>query len=532
MSIRTDRFVAELVALMIPLVGCRQEAAKPTNRPAVNTSRLVFPGADGALVYKAYTRAGDIIPDFSHCGYGGGGVPIPDVPAKRTLQSDADSKDDTARIQQALTEVGEMPLDASGFRGAVVLAKGTYRIAGSLWLVSSGVVLRGEGDGEDGTVLIATGKQPRALVRVEGSEPAPVSDSTQQITDEYVPVGARSFGVENGRAFQPGDTVKVRRVGNAAWIRALGMDALMRRPDNPRSTIMWKPFDIDFDRVVTSVDGDRVTVDAPIVCAIDRQWGGGAIFKQRDRRIERCGVEQLRIVSEFDSTKTAEQNKKRYLSDEEHATDAVAFDNVKHAWARHVVGVHMVHATTDLRRNAKWITVEDSQCLEPISQITGGRRYSFCIGGELQLVQRCYAKDARHAFIVSGYWLPGLDAFVDCRSENDHADSGPHQQWSPGVLYDNCQGVFKTQDREYMGSGHGWAGANNVYWNCRGEITVETPPTAENFCIGFVGKLAEPSFAQLGHPRGYVESFGRPVEPRSLYEQQVRDRLGASASTR
>ena len=45
------------------------------------TTSLVYPGADGKLVYVADTL-GNKIPDFSNAGYKGGGVPIPYVHVK------------------------------------------------------------------------------------------------------------------------------------------------------------------------------------------------------------------------------------------------------------------------------------------------------------------------------------------------------------------------------------------------------------------------------------------------------------------
>src|SRR5262245_66148884 len=42
--------------------------------------RFVSPG-DGKLVYEADGR-GNRVPDFSHCGYRGGGVATPDVPVR------------------------------------------------------------------------------------------------------------------------------------------------------------------------------------------------------------------------------------------------------------------------------------------------------------------------------------------------------------------------------------------------------------------------------------------------------------------
>ena len=49
-----------------------------------------------------------------------------------------------------------------GFRGAVLLRAGYYRLATPLRIQASGVVLRGEGMGDTGTVLIGTGTRPTA----------------------------------------------------------------------------------------------------------------------------------------------------------------------------------------------------------------------------------------------------------------------------------------------------------------------------------------------------------------------------------
>src|SRR5205823_4333801 len=154
-----------------------------------------------------------------------------------------------------------------------------------------GLVLRGEGKGEDGTVLIAAGARERALIGVHGSSaPREVRGTRQKITSSYVPVGSRTFEVENGTKFKPGDTVFVSRIGNAAWIHALSMDQITPRPGNPGSTRQWQPFALESDRVVIAVLGNHVTIDAPLTCAIEARWGGGEIWRYEDSgRIERAG---------------------------------------------------------------------------------------------------------------------------------------------------------------------------------------------------------------------------------------------------
>ena len=61
------------------------------------TSTWVYPGADGKLAYKA-TPAGDRIMDFSHAGYGGGGVPLPHLPVVVTVPANGSSDDTLANL--------------------------------------------------------------------------------------------------------------------------------------------------------------------------------------------------------------------------------------------------------------------------------------------------------------------------------------------------------------------------------------------------------------------------------------------------
>jgi hypothetical protein len=237
-------------------------------------------------------------------------------------------------------------------------------------------------------------------------------------------------------------------------------------------------------------------------------------------------VENLRAESEFDSTITKEQGGKKYAADENHAMYLVLFDRVKNAWARKLTAVHFYHGPTNLDGDAKWITVEDCRSLDPVCEITGGRRYPYRIAGQEMLVQRCYSRGARHAFVFHAR-VCGPNTFLDCKSEEDYATSEPHHRWSVGGLYDNVNAHMAVQDRQWMGSGHGWAGANYVMWNCEGTLVLQQPPTAQNWAIGFVGKKEPGAFP--GRPDGYWELLGRHVEPRSLYLKQLEDRLGAPA---
>src|SRR5215207_1165818 len=109
---------------------------------------------------------GNSVPDFSYAGYASGGEPIPDVPVRVVVP--LSKGDATSRIQFALDYVASLPVNAAGWRGAVLLEKGRYEITGGLRMNASGVILRGSGAGVNGTVLFAKGNGRETLIRIAG----------------------------------------------------------------------------------------------------------------------------------------------------------------------------------------------------------------------------------------------------------------------------------------------------------------------------------------------------------------------------
>ena len=239
---------------------------------------------------------GNTILDSSHAGYGGGGVSIPTVPVKETIWPVAG--DNTAHVQAAIDKVSALPLDRSGFRGAVLLRAGLLPDGDAAQDSGERCRAARRGHGGHRHYFDRHGDWPDAaagggpggggfgggqptLIRIAGGSGVTVKDDTRQLVlDEHVPVGARRFTVASARGFKPGDTVIVRRIGNSDWIAAVGMNG-----DTPQSR--WQPFDIDWDRVVTDVQGDTITIDAPITCAIEKRWGGGEILNTKIRAVSR-----------------------------------------------------------------------------------------------------------------------------------------------------------------------------------------------------------------------------------------------------
>src|SRR5687767_9535768 len=167
-------------------------------------SQWVYLNSQGKLTYKTLDR-GDKIMDFSHAGYMGGGVSIPSVPVKITLSPSAG--DNTEVIQKAIDEVSKMKM-VNGFRGAVLLKPGSYDCERTLKINASGVVLKGSNSGENGTILMLTGK-PHNCIEVRGAVTSKLVGDSTTIAGNYVPDGTYSFLVTNASIFSVGDTIRI-----------------------------------------------------------------------------------------------------------------------------------------------------------------------------------------------------------------------------------------------------------------------------------------------------------------------------------
>lgn len=490
----------------------------------------VSTGVSGRLIYTPDSQ-GDRILDFSSAGYRGQGVEaLPSNVAVAATVSPV-AGDDTASIQAAIDSVSLLPIGPDGFRGAVQLTAGQYDIDSQLEIRASGVVLRGSGQGEPGTVLHgrsagAEGTNQRPLIRVHGSGNLSNDGSRRNLIDKVVPVGATSFRVDVPGTFQAGDTVRVIRNTNDAWISELGMDSIPPRADG--GTInQWTSSTINqrFDRVVTRVEGDRVFIDAPLPNAIEQHYGGGTIQKYNwSGAIENVGIENLRGESDFDND-----------TDEDHAWEFISIgeshvsSRAQNVWVRDVHARYFGDSLVVANPGTKWVTVQNAVNEDPKSLITGGRRYTYDLSGELGLVTNAQADEGRHDFVNNSTAPKGPNVFHNSTATNANSDSGPHQRWATGTLFDNVivEGdSINARNRLNLGSGHGWSGANMTIWNSTADsFKVQNPPTAQNWLVGSTGTIIEDT--QFGsQPSGYYDSHGTPVTvggETSLYTAQMND---------
>jgi len=495
---------------------------------------------DGRLLYKR-DDLGNRIPDFTACGYKAGKEGIPYVPT-RVIVKPGDG-DDRALIQAAIDRVAALTPDANGFRGAVLLTAGEYQVSGPLLISTSGVVLRGVGESEtEGTRLKSTDRSgiylsnETILLEIQGSGSATGTGTAQAITSPYVPAGSSSFEVASAFGFSVGSEVRVYRPGTTGWITAIGMDQLSANDNGIDNR--WKPpmRDLYWHRTIQRIEGNRIFLDAPITTAIDQAYGGGTVQKYTFAgRIEKCGVEDIRGLSSYDETKRDSAG--NYI-DEAHAWTFIEIESAQNCWVRRVTSRYFAYSCVSLEKGAKWVSVLNCQSLDPVSVVDGGRRYAFNIDDcELCLVKDCTNDSDRHQFVTHSN-TSGPNAFVNGTSTRAFSECGPHHEWANGILWDRITvsgslATFAIRNRGNAGSGHGWAAANSLAWNCAApEFDVENPPTARNWMIGCVGIRDTYNSAAVPANPDFAtdDSHGANVFPVSLLGSQRQDTMGTPGS--
>ncbi|MDQ8179400.1 DUF6298 domain-containing protein [Pelagicoccus sp. SDUM812005] len=473
-------------------------------------SKAVFrQDASGTLVYDADER-GNVVPDFSGAGYGGGGLMLPRVDAK--VRVSPSGEDDTRRIQAAIDWVSKLPLDERGIRGAVLLAPGEFLVEGQLRIEASGVVLRGSGGETSRTVLRATGDSRRHLLVAGGAADPKLEDRARTVVGDYVPVGSHELEISAVDGLVVGDSIRIVRPGSQDWVVDLGMhEAPARLPYNWKGEKMV----LQWDRRIEAIDGNRLRLDAPITTALERKYGQSEVRKiVASDAISQVGIERLACVSDFN-----ESNSK----DENHSWVAVSLEGVVDSWVSDVSARHFVLSAVRVGEDCRRVTVQDCSFLEPVSELAGYRRQSFNTYGQQTLFLRCYSEYSIDDFTV-GHLASGPNVFLECRSKESSGVSGSIGHWASGMLFDSVHvdgGALALDNREIWNQGVGWAAANSViYDSSASEMITRRPPTANNWAINVWGQF-----------RGDGTWIGTSefANPKSLYVAQLQDRLGEGA---
>ncbi|NLR93509.1 T9SS type A sorting domain-containing protein [Flammeovirga agarivorans] len=510
---------------------------KPTSVFSQDTwqSDLVNIDDDGNLTYFVDPTSGIKLPDFSSAGYKSGNEEIPDVPVKLTI--DPIDGDNTAHIQAAIDQVGQIEADENGIRGAVLLNPGQYDVHGIIRLKYSGVILRGSGDKEDvteNTILYGVGNDPsgRPVIHIGGGQntvfSTEIANTRSNIVDDTVKVGQKHFQVEDASKYKIGDEIIIYHPCTAEWIESVDYGG----------TAGDAPWVVDeqpiiYHTTITAINCNTIYTNSPVFNDLVRSLSQSYIYVHDNTGfIENAGLEDLRIDIEYDTSDP---------DDKDHASSAVKCTQLQDSWIKNCEFIHFYYAGVDIY-SSRNLTISDCEANDPIGPSSGGYKYNYCTNTATQnvLFTNCIARKGRHNFVSNGTSSVAGIVFYNCTSIDPLTASEGHRRWTTGMLFDNFRDygenpgrVLGLFNRGNWGTGHGWSSANSVAWNCDvtregaddGQIVIQKPPTGQNFAIGCKGIVD--NLGPFSNPEGYIEGTNNEAQliPSSLYEAQLNSRL-------
>jgi len=541
----------------------KASAAITLTPPTAPASQWVYYNTSGQLTYQTIPNADnngsdgyDQIIDFSTAGYNQGAGPIPTVPAAAVVypSNDTTGKTDVTNINAAIAAVAALPL-TSGFRGAVELAAGNFYVNAILNINASGIVLRGAGSGTTSssntivTLVSATTAYPFIVLgpyTTSGCSSATTCTNSAlalgtstTVTDAYVPAGAFTLDVASTANLSVGTTVIIQRPVTQNWINLMLMNPtqLISSGNCSGGACSWITVgnsSLRTDRTITAINGNRITLDAPMTDSIDSVYTGvnGATVSPYTLagRVSNIGVENIRVVAPVPSNSLVPPTNSYQL--------VVAYA-VLNGWARNLSAQDTLQSV-DIENFVKQFTVANVAITHTVTQTASAQFMEYYLNAATQILMDNVSDVADNNYFYST--SSGTQGPNVLRNSNFYGSLSiePHQRWATGLLIENTnmyanapgynqQGYISLRDRGDYGTGQGWAIGWGVVWNATGSsFTIQQPPGAQNWCIGCVGSqqtIPAPGLS-TNEPQGAIDSSGNYVFPASLYQAQLTQRLG------
>ena len=272
------------------------------------------------------------LPDFSYAGYHAGEKNIPLVPVKTNVK-DFGAKgdgttDDTNAFKQAI---------ANTENGAVLIPKGRYKITDVLFIQKNNIVLRGEGSGEDGSVLVF----PDSLTDMLGDNPYYVwgnggviwfgykqktgwidgvlNSKVSEVVGEYKR-GDKVIRVNDSSKFKVGDYITIKMVE----VSDLSMQTMLHGGEVDDDIAHWQPSDFVWTVMITAINGQSITLKQPLRVDINQKWKPIIYIPNLYTEV---GIEHLKI--EFPELPTT-------VHHEEKGYNALEFRGILNGWINDV----------------------------------------------------------------------------------------------------------------------------------------------------------------------------------------------------
>lgn len=490
---------------------------------------------------NAVTEEEKSLHDFSYAGYRNGEAPLPDVLPEPVVdvvgEFGADARgeaDATGAIQAAVDRV-------CGLKGGtVLLPAGVYRCDGVITVGSSGVVIRGEGPERTRVFFTRSeGMRGRAHITFRGT----VRRGEEAMLAADALSRSSCVQVAGADGLSPGDDIAIGWVITDAFIEEHGMTGTWKAFNGT-----WRPF---FRRCVGEVDARSspasVALDVPL--RYRARVRDGASIRVESGYLHDCGLQDLSVATAVDWEGAWSQ----------HRVHAVALQGVRDSWVRRVhsfvsplpeAGGYHLQSGGIYVADSKRVTVAECRMSKAQNRGGGGDGYLFEVSRSSEVLTReCRASDGRHNFIQNWDFGTSGCVWLRCTSRGSRALKTRHlplgfpayceyhHSLAMACLVDQCT----LEDGWYGGNRHDWSSGagttvtQSVYWNTRGGGAIRSWQYGHGYVIGTEGVKVETGLrgrsAAGSGPEDTVEGVGRGrwLVPQSLYEDQLRRRLGPDA---
>jgi len=288
--------------------------------------------------------------------------------------------------------------------------------------------------------------------------------------------------------------------------------------DGKQQTWMKPGTKLTTTRAIAAINKNTITLDAPMSDSIDSKYqppGGATLAKVSPPDwLNECGLENFIIRCPAQGVNHSQQ-----------LYGAIVM-KAQDSWMRNL----RIEETMDsVQLTGRRLTLDRVAVIRKAKHQGSSKPAEFATDAGQTLLNRCSVEGDNVWFVATRSGIAGPIVILDCNFKGSSAIEG-HMHWSTGMLLDNCalpDGRINFHNRGTAGSGHGWAMAWAVAWNCTAKAhTIQQPPGAYNWAIGCTFTDRGQKITQ---PVGTFDSPDNPVTPKSLYRAQLAARLGPAA---
>lgn len=468
-----------------------------------------------------------ILPDFSYAGYKYSEVEIPNVTYKTFDVTDfgavpSDTKSDKEAIKKAIAAA------IKNKKGIVFFPKGTYHIntdsddQSQIIIKSSNIIFRGEGDSENGSILHFMNdlppKDPKKMYSCPSAIQTSSGGSDRLLTEVTSNAKRETFQlkVKNPSKLKKGDWIILKLINNDK--KLVQADNAPLEVEDAWKTIINKGVQVNERHQIASIKGKTITFFEPIHYNVEKKHGW-QIYSYAHS--EGLGFENMRFEGNWNKEFVHHRS-----AEDDSGWGILKISRAVNSWVRNCTFKNVTNPlgfSQAAYSTAINITIEGN--IGHSSVDAGG-------GSTGILIAKVNDKAGMHHAV--GVGGGSTSATVIWRSKYPaHTSFESHASQPRCTLFDNIEGGFFAGRAGGARQNLPNHGRYLVLWNYK-----QTSPATNDFRFvatdSWYWRIVPPIIVGFhGEPTTFnknevqiAESIGNPVQPESLFEEQLKLRLG------